>query len=581
MKKLFPILCFLLLFQAHAQITIDRNDMPNIGDTIRRSMVYSVNSLNYTNTGANFTWDFSSLSRTGQNVSSFLSPSVTPSIYQLVFNLPFDPNKATICSPQTEFDTLSSFSLTDTYSFFRETNSSFSFLGLGATINSIPLTIKYNSPDVWYRFPMVFGSADSSTSTFSINLAGLGYIYTKRHRVNHVDGWGALTTPLGTFNCMRVKSVVTEFDSIFLDSLQVGIPISRYYTEYKWLGDNYGLPLLEIVEEGVTITVRYKDVYHPPVIAAINADKTQVCRGETVLLTASASGGTPPYTYSWINGSTSQSIQVNPLISMAYSVVVTDAAGESDTKSIFINVHQPPTVNLGNDTTITQGSSCQLNAVIQNGTAPFLYQWTPTFGLNASNLQNPIASPNVSTNYIVMITDSNNCYGSDTILIGVTPVGFTVSGALIYENQAATFLANVLVYLKDSADNIVSLSSSDTNGFYQFSNVIPGNYKIVVNCLKNWGGGNATDALIVLRHFVGVSALSGLKLQAADTDNSGYVNSVDGMLIARRFVGLINSFPAGDWVFEIPEILVVGNVNVLNIKGLCVSDVDGSFTPQN
>ncbi len=46
-----------------------------------------------------------------------------------------------------------------------------------------------------------------------------------------------------------------------------------------------------------------------------------------ITLTATVSGGTPPYTYSWSNGATTASVKVSPATTSAYTVTVTDALG--------------------------------------------------------------------------------------------------------------------------------------------------------------------------------------------------------------------------------------------------------------
>jgi hypothetical protein len=53
-----------------------------------------------------------------------------------------------------------------------------------------------------------------------------------------------LHTPYGSFQTLRLKSEVFEYDSIYLDTLGQGIVLNRNYIEYKWLGTGRGLPLL-------------------------------------------------------------------------------------------------------------------------------------------------------------------------------------------------------------------------------------------------------------------------------------------------------------------------------------------------
>ena len=65
------------------------------------------------------------------------------------------------------------------------------------------------------------------------------------------------------------------------------------------------------------------------------------------------------------------------------------------------------------DTIIEKGNVVQLN--VTGGTS---YSWTPSFNLDCSNCQNPLASPDQSTEYIVF-GETNGCYSSDTIFITV------------------------------------------------------------------------------------------------------------------------------------------------------------------
>jgi len=52
-------------------------------------------------------------------------------------------------------------------------------------------------------------------------------------------------------------------------------------------------------------------------------------------------------------------------------------------------------------------------------------------------------------------------------------------------------------------------------------------------------------------------------------------------MIAKRYVSIISSFPAGDWVFEHPEVNLPFSGSITrNFKGLCLGDVDGSFSPE-
>jgi hypothetical protein len=49
--------------------------------------------------------------------------------------------------------------------------------------------------------------------------------------------------------------------------------------------------------------------------------------------------------------------------------------------------------------------------------------------------------------------------------------------------------------------------------------------------------------------------------------------------VAKRFTGLINSFPGGDWVFLPVTVNYNGSRLIQPLKGLCNGDVNGSYNP--
>ncbi|MCX6272044.1 MAG: hypothetical protein NTU44_12655 [Bacteroidetes bacterium] len=580
MKKIIvlSLALFGLIFNSLAQITINRNDMPNVGDSMRRSKTYSMYNLDYQTSGTNFTWDFSTLDWVSQQVDNYVAVSTTPVTYQLVFNLPFDPNKATIASPGGSFDSLGGVTLTDVYSFFRETNTIYGFSGVGITLNGLTIPIKYNTPDILFRFPLTVGTTDSSTSTFSLNLAGYGYLSTSRHRVNHVDGWGTVTTPFGSFPSIRVKSVVSEYDSIYIDSLSMGVPINRNYTEYKWMADNKGLPIIEITVEGMATTVLYYDSIRTMFTAAMPISY-QICQGETVQLGVTLNGGTPPYTYLWSDGQTTPAIQISPPASNIYSVTITDSQGLTRMANTLVIIRLSPEVDAGQDTSVVTGQPALLQAMVTGGSSPYFYTWAPAGSLSNPNIPDPVALPAGPTTYYLTVTDSIGCSGTDSVFVMVGPPHFQIAGNVQYNNTAHTAMKGITVQLLDLQGNILAQTQTDTTGHYSLSDVPNGSYRLKTLINKPWGGGNAVDALAILKHFTGMTYLSGLPLQAADVDASTYVNSNDALVIAKRFVGLVNSFVSGDWTGETPLIQVAGNNLDQNIKVECFGDVDASYTP--
>jgi len=154
-----------------------------------------------------------------------------------------------------------------------------------------------------------------------------------------------------------------------------------------------------------------------------------------------------------------------------------------------------------------------------------------------------------------------------------------LSGQLTYDNLAHTPLTNTVVTLK-KAGMIAHQTTTDNAGNYLFKDLPNGNYQLNGLCNKPWGGVNATDALIIMKHFANITALSGIRLEAADANGTGSVNALDALVVSRRFVGYLTSFPVGDWIFEKHNVLVNGFSNLTdNFKGICTGDVNGTYNP--
>jgi hypothetical protein len=156
-------------------------------------------------------------------------------------------------------------SISDVYNFYYKNSTEFRQTGIGATINGLGVPIAFNNKDVIYRFPMNYGDTDTSFSDYSISIPNLGYYGHDQERISEVDGWGTLITPYGTFNTLRIKSEITGNDTLFADTLGFGFSFpSQAITEYKWLADQSGIPILQINTTqgflGTTITsVVYRD----------------------------------------------------------------------------------------------------------------------------------------------------------------------------------------------------------------------------------------------------------------------------------------------------------------------------------
>jgi hypothetical protein len=159
-------------------------------------------------------------------------------------------------------------------------------------------------------------------------------------------------------------------------------------------------------------------------------------------------------------------------------------------------------------------------------------------------------------------------------------------GVLRYLNTAQSPMVGVNMWLTRtmSACNIDTVGSTQTlaGGAFDFGMVPSGALTLSASCSLPWGGANATDALMVVRHAAGQSPLSGIRLSAADVNASQTVNATDALQIALRYTGTgLSSFAAGDWKLPvIPISSAPGDTFAsLSLQALCLGDVNGSHIP--
>jgi gliding motility-associated-like protein len=105
-----------------------------------------------------------------------------------------------------------------------------------------------------------------------------------------------------------------------------------------------------------------------------------------------------------------------------YVTANSPCADVSDSMVLYISTIG--SADAGSDTSICPGGSVTLNA---SGGSTF--SWTPSTGLSATNIYNPVANPTISTTYIVTVSNGAGCTATDDILITVNPSPNANAGA--------------------------------------------------------------------------------------------------------------------------------------------------------
>jgi len=155
-------------------------------------------------------------------------------------------------------------------------------------------------------------------------------------------------------------------------------------------------------------------------------------------LTATPSGGTSPYTYSWNNGGKTKTI--NYLKPMTYIVTVTDKNGCSATNEAIITEPEKLQLSFDNENILCYNDSTgKITVNVWGGTPPYIYSW------NTGSKNYYIDNLTVGT-YTVTITDKNNCNIIDSTTLYQNPeikVSFDVRNPLCNGTTTGEIIANV------------------------------------------------------------------------------------------------------------------------------------------
>lgn len=158
-------------------------------------------------------------------------------------------------------------------------------------------------------------------------------------------------------------------------------------------------------------------VFPLPVVTTLN--DTSVCSGSSITLTTSSNTGK---NFSWtpvtnLSNANTISPVASPATKTKYVVTATSLQGCSSKDSVTINVLPLPIVSASVAEPLTCiGSRAHLSATSPNASQ---YNWTPSNSLNDPSIADPIASPNISTDYIVEVKDSNGCTAEDSVIVNI------------------------------------------------------------------------------------------------------------------------------------------------------------------
>ncbi len=162
------------------------------------------------------------------------------------------------------------------------------------------------------------------------------------------------------------------------------------------------------------------------------------------------SGGTPPFTYQWTNGSISEDL--TGLVAGNYSVLVTDANGCTANQQFTLIRPAPLQVSVDTQT----NANCETRTIIQSfvaqgsgGVPPYSYQWSSG---NVSGANGQIMQTNINGTVILTVIDALGCTVNYTVnvqnpIIGNSNIGSESFGYQTYGiysiNDPIQFFSNI------------------------------------------------------------------------------------------------------------------------------------------
>lgn len=332
---------------AQSPALIEEADLPQIGDNFIVATASPLIAFDGEDTGPDHNWDFGWLTPTITDTTHWIDENDTDPLYFFLW-LTSDIAEQAISNIENDFITIE-----DVFNFYELSNDRFAFSGFAGTILDIPFPIWYEENETILELPATYGQSTTSYSGFDFEIPGVGGWAEQRERFNDVDGWGSITTPAGTYDVIRLKSVINIVDTFSYDVTV--IPFAYTTTEYSWFAPGEGIPVLKITLQNVlgveTITsVTYKTGELTAITTADeNANAIQIAQPIQEILQGNidvVNGGTyvcslvdmqgrivSSWTAQFGNGTNNIEQDVHALSSGVYVLQIENTQGEKITKT--------------------------------------------------------------------------------------------------------------------------------------------------------------------------------------------------------------------------------------------------------
>ncbi|MEM6966674.1 MAG: PKD domain-containing protein [Bacteroidota bacterium] len=519
MKKLYIFFFLVLPFFLQAQITITASDLPQAGDVISSVNCDVPPNFSIGSAGANQSYDFSGLIQLDTTVTSFVNVSGTAGASEF-------PN-ATLASDED-----------GDFIYYEQTSDAFFLVGFYIDTSTAGigqfLASPFDPPQKIFEIPTTFNTSFVDNNAFTLTIAedsGLAdSIRTTTTFTNDVlvDGYGTITTPDGTFDCLRERryQTTTSTTELYIAGMWTpfGIPITFNDTTYNWYANNSSGPMASAtIENGIVVGASY-NILSPNTAAPLADFSFVTVTGASVDFTDESTNS--PTSWAWDFGDGNTSTMQNPSHTFAatgnYNVCLTasnSAGSNTSCQMVFASVVIAPVANFS-VTTVT-GSSFDFTDESTNN--PTSWMWDFGDG-NTSTMQNPSHTFAATGDYNVCLTVTNSA-GSNTTC---TMVAATVVVAPVASFSVTTVTGSSFDFTDESTNDPTSWmwdfgdgnTSTMQNPSHTFT--ATGDYNVCLT-VTNSAGSNTTCTMVAATVVVAPVASFSFTTTGADytfTDES-------------------------------------------------------------
>lgn len=317
------------------------------------------------------------------------------------------------------------------------------------------------------------------------------------------DGYGYVSVSGGSGN----------YNYFFLDNSMNTITTVVNDSVYNLCAGNY-YAVIHDITNGCFDTTLFVMVEPQPLVVTAMATNVSCFGFSDGTATAIASGGTPPYAYSWNIGATTQTI--TNLSAGAYFVQVVDANGCFGIFTVVVN--EPPAI-----TAFTTGSpaTCGLcdgtiSSNIVGGTPPYTIVWDDPLASTTQLVSN--LCPGI---YTGTITDANGCLAS-TVYSVASATLITVNAT---SNPSACTACTGFVLISESggtAPYTYDLTNMTTQSTGTFTNVCPGAF--VATVTDNNGCVGTATVNVITNTISGLSVTDSIQNETGAGMGDGFID---------------------------------------------------------